>query len=88
MSDEELKKEKEEEYDPYDWTLTISKVQNGYVLQGKSDVGVPVVSVIQNDEKDELKSGEALLWEVIEYFNFGGSKHDKDRIRVIREKQK
>jgi len=34
-----------------------------------------------------LKSGESLLWAVMEYFGFGGSKHDRERIMVVRKKQ-
>lgn len=67
------------------WKLTITREQNGYTLAGNSDAdGLPFKMVIQDDEKDELKSHEELLWNVTEYFNFGGSKHSEERLRIIR----
>ena len=66
--------------------LKITKVNNGYTLEGTfGNDEEPSVDVIEEDEVDELVSGEGLLWSVMDYFNFGGSKHDKERIRVIRE---
>lgn len=71
--------------------LTIERVKNGFVLtseEGPLEKGEdPIVdqSVIEDCEDDELKSGEHLLFEVMDYFNFGGSKHDPSRLRVIRE---
>jgi len=68
-----------------DWTLTITRHDNGYFLQGEPE---GLRWMIEDDEKDELKSNESLLWEVINYFNFGGSKHDKVRLQITRVKQK
>ncbi len=67
----------------FKWILTIEAVQNGYHLKG-TDLDI----VIEKNEEDPLKGDEVLLLEVMEYFNFGGSKHDAQRIRIIREKQK
>ena len=73
---------------PILWQLQIVRANNGYVLRGIfGDNPIPGEYVIQEDERDELKAHEELLWEVMEYFNFGGSKHDKERLRVTREKQ-
>jgi len=81
---EMIKQNREEDLD---WSLTITRADNGYLLKGKSDnMGAPMTFVIEDDEQDELKSHEELLWEVMEYFSFQGSKHDKERIRVTREK--
>ena len=76
--------------DEKDWAfnLIITRESNGYVLDGLSDSWGRTRTVIEDDEVDELKSGESLLWEVMEYFGFGGSKHDRERIMVVREKQK
>jgi hypothetical protein len=80
-----------------EWCLKITRVSDGYILEHAIEDDyedyaetIPVAShlvqsVISDNEDDELKSGEALLWRVVEYFNFGGSKHDKERIRIIRE---
>ena len=68
-----------------DWLLKITKVDNGYLLCGNPDNSL---WVIEDSEKDELRSGENLLWEIMNYFNFGGSKHDKIRLKITRVKQK
>lgn len=70
------------------WLLQIERASNGYILLGGDpESGIQVVSVIQDDEQDDLLSGENLLWEIMEYFNFQGSKHDEQRLKIIREKQ-
>lgn len=66
------------------WRLIITRVDNGYVLEGNDESR----SVIQENERDELSEHIQLLWQVQEYFGFGGSKHDKERIQVIRKIQK
>jgi len=66
-----------------EWSLKITRVDNGYVLEGSDGVKF----VVEDDESDELKAHEFLLWHVMEFFSFGGSKHDPERIRIIREKQ-
>jgi len=71
---------------PTDWSLKITRVDNGYTLTGNNNEALPWV--IEDDVKDELKSHESLLWETMNYFNFGGSKHDKVRLQVRRIKQK
>lgn len=71
------------------WSLEITRGQNGYKLKYADEIEEDGISnreeYIQDDDTDELKSGEELLWWVIEYFGFGGSKHDKERLRIIRE---
>jgi len=69
-----------------EWSLKITRVGNGYELTGSGDSFNRAETVIEDSETDELKSHEALLFEVMEYFNFGGSRHDKERIKIIREK--
>jgi len=69
------------------WGLYIVKANNGYTLEGKfGNDELPSVTVIEETE-DGIDYNMSLLWEVMEYFNFGGSKHDKERIRIIKEKQ-
>ncbi len=65
------------------WSLTITRTDNGYSLKGSDGTD----SVIEDSEKDELLSGESLLWTVMEYFNFSGSKHDPERLRIVRQKR-
>lgn len=64
------------------WSVTITRIDNGYVLQGNN-----IDYAIEDNDQDELRSHADLLWKIMEYFNFGGSKHDPERIRIIREKQ-
>ena len=74
-----------------DWKLNITRTDNGYLLEfiDTNDDGEPISKkhVIQDNEQNELKSHRELLWEVVEFFNFQGSKHDKERIRIVIEKQ-
>ena len=73
------------------WKLEISRGENGYKCRYDEEIEDGEViyreEYIQDDEGDELKSGEELLWYVLEYFGLGGSKHDPERLRIIREKK-
>lgn len=69
--------------------LTIRRADNGYVLTWPDDpledgTLVSGCDVIEDAEGDELKSGEALLWWVIDYFGLFGSRYDKERLRAVR----
>ncbi len=83
-----LTREVEEKRNKKDWIfdLIIIRESNGYMLDGASDGNSRIRTVIEDDEMDELKSHERLLLEVMEYFGFQGSRHDKERIKIIREK--
>jgi hypothetical protein len=72
--------------------LTIKRVDNGYLVSGITVSNTTGESfyfeeVIEDGDTDTLTSHYKLLYTVMEYFNFGGSKHDPERIRIIREKQ-
>lgn len=70
------------------WKLTIERVDNGYILTGRFGEGlVTSVLTITDRESDPLESHEQLLWEVMDYFAFRGSKHDEERIRIVRQKK-
>ena len=73
------------------WTLEITRGDNGYKLRwwDELDDGSCVwhEEYIEDDEVDELKSGEELLWEVADHFSLGGSKHDAERLKIVREKR-
>ena len=77
-----------------DWKLVITRVDNGYTLRGIFGENEEETTVVIEDGDDwnavqvvNWNSAESLLWEVMEYFGLGGSKHDKYRIRIEREKQ-
>ena len=87
---ENLVKKADEGKDEKDYSafnLLITRESNGYVIDGVSNTGGRWRKVIEDDEGDELESGESLLWEVMEYFGFGKGKHDRERIMVVRKKQ-
>jgi len=76
------------EYEKNEWKLSISRVTNGYIIEAVSDIDeLSVKDVIEDDKKDELASHENLLWAIMDYFNFGGSKHDSERLRIIRNRK-
>jgi len=71
-----------------DFGIEIKNVSNGYTLRfPHPETGeIWVEEVIEEDEHDPLAAPEKLLWRLMEYFTFGGTKHDKERLRVVREK--
>ncbi len=64
------------------WTLLIDRIENGYILTDQDGR----LWVIEEEEDDYLKVHETLLWYIVNHFNFGGTKHDPERIRIVREK--
>lgn len=70
-----------------EWKLTIIRGSNGYIIEGTNGEDSSYKLVIQEDDKDELKAHEELLWEIMEYFAFLGSKHDSERLRIVRERK-
>ena len=72
-----------------DWAVQIVRVRNGYVCkypdengEGESHLETEVFSY---DETDELKSGEELLWWIINHFGISGSRYDAERLTITRE---
>jgi hypothetical protein len=71
-----------------DWVLRIEKVENGFIASYRLDEETTLnKEVFQDDGTDDLKSGEEMLWFVLDHFGIGGSKHDPERIRIVREKR-
>ena len=71
------------------WELKIRSISNGYILfiPKEDEHTTDREVVIEEDESDGLEAQESLLWAIMEYFNIGGSKHDKERLRVVRQKK-
>ena len=71
-------------------TLKITKVDNGYFFEGsvimEDGVEEKISWVIEDSDEDELKAPETLLYDIMDYFGFAGSKHDAERIQIVREK--
>lgn len=61
--------------------LEIIKVENGFSI--KDNEGK--ITVVEEKDGDELAAAEALLWAILEFFNLNGTKHDRERIAVIRK---
>jgi len=79
-----------------EWYLKITRITNAYVLSWDEEFDEvspdhPLYETksmaIEDSERDELNAHERLLWEVMEFFGFGGSKHDEERLKIIREKR-
>lgn len=75
------------------YEIKIRRVDNGYILEWDEPYGDGVdgtviqQEVIQDDDADELKSQEELLWRIREYFGILGSKHDTERLTIERVKK-
>lgn len=67
------------------WAMEIIHKDNGYLIHEADGGEIIEEDVIQDSESDDLKSAEELLWEVIEHFCLGGSRHDKERLVIKRE---
>ena len=63
-----------------DQGMEIIKINNGFSIKDSSGE----TTVIEASDSDELRAIERLLWTIIEFFGFVGSKHDTERIWVIR----
>ena len=64
-----------------DTGIEIIAVVNGFSVK-ESD---GTITVIQEDLNDEHSAAEALLYKVIEYFNFNKSRYDREQIAIIRK---
>ena len=73
------------------WSVTINRAGNGFRMnweeEGEDGTAFRQEEVIQDNEQDELRAGEELLYWVGDYFGLLGSKHDPERLRVTREKR-
>jgi len=74
----------ERKQDNEKWELTIRSEFNCYILIGDIE-GVKRTWTIEEDENDDLKMHERLLWEVIEFFQMQGSRYDKERLTIVRK---
>lgn len=67
----------------HEWKLEIRKVENGFVLAGRFGDSEEIEElVVEEEEESSVEAGANLLWEVMDYFNLGGSKHDATRLGV------
>ena len=64
-----------------DFGIEIIKGKNGFVIEDNEGN----LSVAEEEENDELSAIEKLFWEILDFFEIYGCKHDKERISVIRE---
>jgi hypothetical protein len=71
------------------WSCHIERAENGYIVSYPSDDDENriIPHVIEEADNDDLMASEALLWWLMDYFNFGGSKYDPVRLKVVREHQ-
>jgi len=71
------------------WCCFIEKAENGYIVSypNEEDENNIIPHVIEEDPKDALKEHEDLHYWLMDFFAHSGSKHDGERLRIIREKQ-
>jgi hypothetical protein len=72
------------------WQMTIDRTDNGYVLTFPTEVSSNGHSflkriVVEDNHDDDLASHEDLLYQVMEYFMFLGSKKKATRLIVVRQ---
>jgi len=78
-----------------DYSLTITKADNGFILTHYEEVGegktIKIDYIIEEKNDAEgigyCEATQKLLYDVLNYFSLGGSKHDKKRVRIIIEEQ-
>ena len=63
--------------------LTIERVANGFLIRNEEDLSVTVFEDKENEDFPNRESGYHMLWEIIEFFNLRGSKHDSKRLSVV-----
>ncbi len=73
----------EEEYKETDWSVTVKKVENGYVIAPSSTADGYRSSVVEeNADYDELRAEQDALRNVFHYlsnyFNVNNIKHEND----------
>ena len=67
------------------WDARVERVDNGYVVYlSGDDPNSGSIAVCENDDDDELKSFESVLWELMEHFGVVGNRHDKERLSIVR----
>ena len=66
------------------WKATIEKTDNGYILTGIDGEGIRKMVFKEKDEQDETNRDHVIemLYDLLEFFAEGGSKHDKRRITM------
>ena len=62
--------------------ITIEKVENGFIVFNQDIINSDVKHVFEDNDTD-LKHVQLMLYQVLEDFNILGSKHDKERIRIM-----
>lgn len=81
-----------EDYTYQPWGIDIRRADNGYVCRcyGADTEYVEVIQeMIDNDISEDVEKVAMynLLWTVLDYFDQGGCKHDKERIKINIEKR-
>ena len=68
------------------WQITISKADNGFVLEYYDEETETNRQIAVEDppDGDETVTTQKMLWEIMEHFSLFGSKHDKVRVKVVR----
>ena len=63
-----------------DWYMLVLRASNGYILENS----VREIAVCEGTEEGDIDAAEKMLNEIIDEFSIGGSRYDKERLRVVR----
>ncbi len=67
--------------------LTIERVSNGFLIRNEGDSSITVFEDQAKTDFPDRESGYHKLWEIIEFFDLRGSKHDSKRLSVVFDEQ-
>lgn len=65
--------------------LTIERVNNGFLVRNDEDSSVTVFEDKEKADFPERESGYYMLWEIINFFDLRGTKHESKRLSVVFE---
>ena len=70
------------------YELNVKRVANGFILKydEELDEGTKIITeqIVEEDDtaSGELEAAKRMLWQVLDHFALGGSKHDTKRIVI------
>jgi len=70
--------------------VEIRRVENGFIvkalMENREMVFEDSMEEMMGTEDEPLNAIESVLWFIIEYFGYGGSKYSRERLMIIRKR--
>lgn len=63
-----------------DWGVEIVRTDNGFLIKDNDGK----ITVVEDNDNDELSSEEKLLWKMISFFNLGGNQFNFECLSIVR----